>query len=374
MGTFKILGLRVERGLLQKCDGVGDHDFKHYEEMGDIYIILLEKNDIRYELKLWVSEDECGSGWTTASWGHSSLKTVDHFSGKTHLPTTQNDVIELKMSSYSFGKNDIEDTQNKYFHVSYDGGDNYYPAGDVSVNMDNFKVINEHRILDRRPIWFFIGESSDLANQFNDLEVYETDSKKDLPNEIRKSVIVFGGKYRHTIDKVKEKIVCADECEIVFVHFSRKCEIKELELEIEHLKYKPPGDEDFSDLGKEEDVIKDSIYEPTYVLHGDSCAGKSYLASKLDDFEVYETDSNKDLPDEITAQIIVVGNKYGHTPDEVKGKIDCSDDCGVIFVHFSREEDVIGEMKLEIEQLKSKPTASGYESAKADFNDLVKKS
>ena len=147
-----------------------------------------------------------------------------------------------------------------------------------------------------------------------------------------------------------------------------------MELEIEHLKYKPPGDEDFSDLGKEEDVIKDSIYEPTYVLHGDSCAGKSYLASKLDDFEVYETDSNKDLPDEITAQIIVVGNKYGHTPDEVKGKIDCSDDCGVIFVHFSREEDVIGEMKLEIEQLKSKPTASGYESAKADFNDLVKKS
>jgi hypothetical protein len=60
---------------------------------------------------------------------------------------------------------------------------------------------------------------------------------------------------------------------------------------------------------------------PVWIFKGESNSGKSFLASKLNDIEVYETDSNEILPDNIVASVIVLGNKYNFTIDEIEEKL-----------------------------------------------------
>lgn len=60
---------------------------------------------------------------------------------------------------------------------------------------------------------------------------------------------------------------------------------------------------------------------PVWVFKGKSNSGKTFIASKLKDIEVYETDSNEKLPDQITASIIVLGNKYRFPISKIKNRI-----------------------------------------------------
>ena len=70
-----------------------------------------------------------------------------------------------------------------------------------------------------------------------------------------------------------------------------------------------------------------------WILHGDSASGKTYLSSKLQNLSVYETDQNKDLPSTIKESVIVKGNKYDHTLDDIKSKI--KGDAEIIEVLFT---------------------------------------
>ena len=77
---------------------------------------------------------------------------------------------------------------------------------------------------------------------------------------------------------------------------------------------------------------------PVWILSGASGTGKSTFGCILGEtnYEVYETDSAKDgiLPEEIWADIIVVGNKWKDvTVDEVKKHL--PDDVNAIDVTFS---------------------------------------
>lgn len=77
---------------------------------------------------------------------------------------------------------------------------------------------------------------------------------------------------------------------------------------------------------------------PVWILSGASGTGKStfgYILNK-EGRKVYETDSTKDgnLPEEIWADVIVIGNKWKNiTVDEVKKHL--PDDVNVIDVTFS---------------------------------------
>ncbi len=77
---------------------------------------------------------------------------------------------------------------------------------------------------------------------------------------------------------------------------------------------------------------------PVWIFYGDSASGKSTLAHFCStDVEVYETDSaeNGVLPDEIWADIIVVGNKWKDiTYETVIEKL--PEDCEVVDVEFGR--------------------------------------
>ena len=60
---------------------------------------------------------------------------------------------------------------------------------------------------------------------------------------------------------------------------------------------------------------------PVWLLSGGSGLGKTFLASKLEGLMVYETDLCETLPEVITEDIIVVGNKYCHSVADIVSRI-----------------------------------------------------
>jgi len=58
-----------------------------------------------------------------------------------------------------------------------------------------------------------------------------------------------------------------------------------------------------------------------WIWTGPSGLGKTFLSSKMVNLEVYETDFSNKLPNVIYADIIIIGNKYKFTIDDVKTKI-----------------------------------------------------
>lgn len=87
-----------------------------------------------------------------------------------------------------------------------------------------------------------------------------------------------------------------------------------------------------------EEIIRNKEKIPVWIFSGDSCLGKTYLAQIISNSgyhkEVYETDSNETLPDEITADIIVLGNKYSFTIEEIDKRIKLEHE--LIKVEFSK--------------------------------------
>jgi len=69
------------------------------------------------------------------------------------------------------------------------------------------------------------------------------------------------------------------------------------------------------------ETIRNKNLRPVWIFKGKSNSGKSFLASKLNDIDVYETDSNEALPGSIVASVIVLGNKYDFNLEDVKSKI-----------------------------------------------------
>lgn len=88
-----------------------------------------------------------------------------------------------------------------------------------------------------------------------------------------------------------------------------------------------------------EELPRSFSKRPVWVLSGDSGAGKSTFGYYLSrDYTIYETDSanNGNLPDEIWADIVILGNKWKSiTLDEVKKRLG---DVEVISVSFEKGE------------------------------------
>lgn len=90
--------------------------------------------------------------------------------------------------------------------------------------------------------------------------------------------------------------------------------------------------------------FKDDLFEPlsvrqydkavVWVFKGGSGLGKSYLASRVKDKIVFETDAYKELPERILADIIVLGNKYSYTIEELSERIPYEHE--IIEVDFSK--------------------------------------
>lgn len=209
---MKVVGLRIEKYIGEAVSG-HNCDFEYNDVVMEKHIICAkDENNKKYEIVLSEDQGVCGSGWTTASWGHIELNEVERFNGFTHKP-----VKPLEIPAINDEKDYID---NDVFHLSYDGGDGYYPSGYYSVDMSLFKEGIRHK--EKRPVWVFSGDSntgkSFLSGKLNDLTVYETDSSEQLPDEIHADVIVLGQKYDFTVNDVGERII--GEHELIPVYFN----------------------------------------------------------------------------------------------------------------------------------------------------------
>ena len=77
---------------------------------------------------------------------------------------------------------------------------------------------------------------------------------------------------------------------------------------------------------------------PVHIFYGDSCACKSYLAA-LTGKDILETDALDELPKEIYAEIIVLGNRNKlWTVEDIKSKIFDKESAEIICVEFKKEK------------------------------------
>lgn len=74
---------------------------------------------------------------------------------------------------------------------------------------------------------------------------------------------------------------------------------------------------------------------PVWVFYGTSGLGKSTLGLYLkSNYTIFETDSCENLPAEIWADIVIIGNKWKHTFEDVSNRIAEKDKCEIIPVKF----------------------------------------
>lgn len=124
-----------------------------------------------------------------------------------------------------------------------------------------------------------------------------------------------------------------------FIGMTHKAKRSDLEIVVEHGEDGTLADQGNEIFELEEDddyypngygTISSELFEetnrnkkkrPVWIFVGDSCLGKSYLAGIIANFgymkEVYETDAHEQLGG-IHEDIIVVGNKYSHSVDDVE--------------------------------------------------------
>ena len=100
--------------------------------------------------------------------------------------------------------------------------------------------------------------------------------------------------------------------------------------------YYPSG---YAQIDKElfEETIRNQEKRPVWIFKGDSALGKSYLAGIIANSDrmktVYGTDAHESL-DKIHEDIIVIGNKYPYSVEDVEKYIESEYE--IILVDFSK--------------------------------------
>ena len=236
--VFKIYGLAVEKYIDVQCYG-HNCDFEYSPEVFERYIVLAREaecpkhcSSAYVKIELSESSGECGSGWTTASWGHArtdvAYERINY--PMTHKPkgdifvTLHRDYYSAYGSWYLPDADDYdEDDYNENHVVSYSscGGDGYYPCGGIYVDLTQFEELP--RAMDKRPVWIFKGESglgkSSIGVHLEGLTVFETDSVDELPEEITDDVIVLGNRSKWTVEDVKKHIFDVENTNVITCTF-----------------------------------------------------------------------------------------------------------------------------------------------------------
>lgn len=84
-----------------------------------------------------------------------------------------------------------------------------------------------------------------------------------------------------------------------------------------------------------EELPRNMKKRPVWIFKGCSGLGKTSLAIQLENKDVYDTDISSKLPECITESIVVLGNKYGHTLEDIKTRLFGNPE--IILVDFSKE-------------------------------------
>lgn len=215
---YTVIGMREEKYVGKEVSG-HNCDFEYTDKEMIRHVMLLKKEDEKFELTLEEEQGECGSGWCTASYGKSNLKPVSVFAGKTHICSSF--TIDLS----STGDFHTEDFSCDYFTFSEVGGCHYYPSGGYSIVEDMFKPV--HNLpLNNRLVHIFLGDSN-LGKSYiaalTDKDLFETDSVRsieDLPDQLGQDIIVIGNRFDVCLGDIEPRLV--GNPEVVIVEFSVK--------------------------------------------------------------------------------------------------------------------------------------------------------
>lgn len=215
--SYVVIGLLVEKYIGNVVYGHNCNFETVQEELEKFHIFCREEEtgDL-YKVSLWETYGECGSGWTTATYGNYTITKVEHIEPFTHRPIDSD--IRFKIGYASDRAYQSEDVGNGVFFCSEDGGDPYYPSGGVNVNMELFKPLA--RAMEKRPVYVFYGGSglgkSTLAGKTG-CSVFETDAVDILPDEITADIVVVGNRSGFSLEDVVGRI--PEDARVIKVNF-----------------------------------------------------------------------------------------------------------------------------------------------------------
>jgi hypothetical protein len=157
-----IVGKKEEKYIGEMCDGF-NCDFNYYDTELTREIICIECEGKKFEIKLETSYGECGSGWTTASWGSIYIEEVEDFGQLTHrslfikpIYVSEDFVVGeyvqcseeqlVGFSDYADQPTDDYFNGSKVIFACSDyGSDVYYPTGGYVIDNAYFEEIKHEQ-------------------------------------------------------------------------------------------------------------------------------------------------------------------------------------------------------------------------------------
>lgn len=263
---MEIIGLTVINKLSNKVRGKNCEFITTYKEDKIYKYAILYKNK-KYELKIYSKEHECPSGYTNSKTAYIKYEIVEIFDTFTHIPKTKlminnKHISELHNDLILLCDDDLCDDNCKtgMLVCPHKYGKNY-----------TYKCINITDInINRKEL--------ECSNKFinncgDDLKMYDT--------------------YNNLILLINTK-----------------------------------GDDEWYPCGYYK--VNIDLFKATkryddkrhvYIFQGQSGIGKSHISHLLNDKIIFETDTYSKLPKKIKADIIVIGNKYSYTIEDIKSTL-----------------------------------------------------
>lgn len=130
-----LIGMKTEKYMGVKYVTKGrEEDFRIVESLCERFILYFEDGT---SLAIWEESDICPSGWTTCTYGRHEWreKTSHKMSG------LKGGSIEVTIEEDKWGGITLKSSLNgkEVATVDRDGGDKYYPAGFVYLDLELFK-------------------------------------------------------------------------------------------------------------------------------------------------------------------------------------------------------------------------------------------
>ena len=102
--------------------------------------------------------------------------------------------------------------------------------------------------------------------------------------------------------------------------------------------YYPCGSTNFDDeFFEKTERYPDKL--PVYILVGDSGLGKSYIGNKLDNYTETDSWDPEELPENLSCNIVIKGNKYDYSIDQIKELYKpFIDQIDFIIINFSKDD------------------------------------
>lgn len=219
-GNGMVLGMRVISFTNNRLDG-HNCTFVNKQFQDEKYEIVVLYGSQLVQLTCSTSHGQCGSGWTTATWGRIEWKRVNEV-GSLHF--TPIEYTELSFNLYSI-PNTIT---NSLFEYSGYGFDDYYPSGYFNIEMDAWRTTG--RKPEKPMVHLFHGDNasgkSTLASLTNK-SVVESDSFDSgdkfidsipMNKPMGDVILVVGGKHQIDLDTVVA--ILEEHNTVVKVNFS----------------------------------------------------------------------------------------------------------------------------------------------------------